>query len=367
MLRRLGNIGGVTTLIAGVALVMLIWLPAGCKKKEDPQARAERIINVRTVTVEKKSYRPSMEAIGTMAPLEEVVASAELDGIVNRVNVDEGAAVRKGMILAELSDRDYLLDTRRAEAALAQAEATLANTALEFERKDSLYKEELVTRQQYDDVATRLALAKAEVERARATRSLAKEKQAKTVIHSPIDGVVRERKIQQGNFVRAGNPLFTLIRVDPLKLIFSVPEKEMERLKTGQQVAFQVESLPGREFAGRITLIHPVLEERTRTLKVEAQAPNGEKLLKPGLFARVILYTDSPRELLAIPVIAIISENEKHRVFVVEGNQVKAREVKLGPKIGELTGILSGLTGAESVVVAGHQNLMEGVKVNVAR
>lgn len=367
MFKRQRYSGRAMAVIAGVAVLMLIMLPSGCKKKEETKARPERIINVRAVMVEKKSYHPSLEAIGTLAAQEEVVASAELDGIVKKVNVDEGGPVRKGMIIAELSDRDYLLEARRADAALTQAEATLANIALEFDRKDALYKEELVTRQQYDDVATRLTLAKAEVERARATQMLAKERQGKTAILSPIDGVVRERRIQQGNFVRAGTPVFTLIRVDPIKLIFSVPEKEIERLKTGQQVNFQVESLPGREHAARITLIHPVLEERTRTIKVEAQASNRERQLKPGLFARVILYTDSPREILAIPAAAIISENDRHRVFVVDGNQVKAREVKLGPKIGELTGIVSGLTGQENVVVAGQQNLVEGVKVNVAR
>lgn len=366
-MKRWRDIGGATTVIAGVAVLVLILLPLGCKKKEETKDRAERIVNVRTVMVEKKSYRPSLEAIGTLAHLEEVVASAELDGIVKTISVEEGGLVRKGMVIAELSDRDYLLDARRAEAALTQAEATLANIALEFERKDSLYKEELVTRQQYDDVTTRLALAKAEVERARATQMLAQDRQGKTVIRSPIDGVVRERKIQQGNFVRAGTPLFTLIRVDPIKLIFSVPEKEVERIKTGQQVSFRVESLPGQEHSARITLIHPVLDDRTRTLKVEAQAPNRGRLLKPGLFARVIIYTDSLKELLAIPGTAIISENNRHLVFVVEGNQVKAKEVKLGQKIGELTGIVSGLTGQERVVVAGHQNLVDGVKVNVAR
>ncbi len=366
-MRESSNSLGVVTIIVGIIVLMIITLPLGCKKKQETKTKAERIINVRAAMVEKISYRPSLEAVGTLAALEEVVASAELDGIVKTVMVDEGGSVKKRMIIAELSDRDYLLETRRAEAALMQAEATQANIALEFERKDALYKEELVTRQQYDDVSTRLALAKAEVERARASHLLAKERQGKTVIVSPVDGVVRERKIQQGNFVRAGTPVFTLIRVDPIKLIFTVPEKEMARIKIGQAVTFQIESLPGREFAGRITLIHPVIEERTRTLKVEAQAANGEKLLKPGLFARVILYTDSPRELLAIPLTAIVSENDKHRLFVVDGNQVRVREVKLGPKIGELAGILSGLTGEETVVVAGHHNLVDGVKVNVAR
>src|SRR3990170_325035 len=152
----------------------LLVLPA-CKKKE-VQTTTERVINVQVQAAEKRSMRPFVETIGTLNPFDEVTVSAELDGILKEVGVDEGTAVSKGSVLARIDDTDYGLEVKKAEAALKQAEATLANTKLEYQRKESLHKEELVTKQQFDDISTRLVLAEAECERLKVALSLAKEK-----------------------------------------------------------------------------------------------------------------------------------------------------------------------------------------------
>ena len=167
--------------------------------------------------------------------------------------------------------------------------------------------------------------------------------------------------------MKNGAALFVIIQSNPIKLRFTVTERDVGKVKIGQDVSLRVDAFPEREFKGDVTTIYPSLEEKTRTLLVEALVPNPEESLKPGFFAKVILYTGPPKETVVIPVTALLYEETKVRIFVEEGGRAKVRDVKPGSKYGELMEIVEGLQEGEKVVVAGQQNLSEGVKVNVAR
>jgi membrane fusion protein (multidrug efflux system) len=353
-------------ILTSFALVFVILTFTGCFKKEE-KAVKEKVVNVRAALVEKRSLRPFIESVGTLKPDEEVVVSSEIDGILRELKVQEGSVVSKGMLLAQINDTDYRLELSRAEAALRQVNASLANAKVEFERKEALYKEALVTRQQYDDMVARRLLAEGEVDRAGGTLDLAREKLAKTRIHAPIAGIIREKKVTPGDYVRNGTPLLYLTRNNPIKLSFTVTEKDVARLKTGQECVFKVDSFPDREFKGKLSVIYPNLEERTRSLQTEALVPNPQMLLKPGLFARVTLYTGGTVDKVIVPITALLYENNKVKVFVVEGDQAKERFVQVGGKYGEYMELVDGLKGGEQLVVVGQNNLAEGVKVNVAR
>jgi len=341
----------------------LLLFPA-CKNKESKSVE-EKVFNVHIQDVVKKPLKPFIESIGTLNPFEEVTISAEVEGVMRSVKVEEGTQVSKGMLLAAIDDTDYGLEVKRAEAALRQTEATLENTRLEFKRKDTLHKEELVTKQQYDDVVTRLSLAEAEVDRAKAFLSLARLKLLKTKITSPIACVVKEKKVSVGDFVKNGTPLFVIIQPNPLKLRFTVPEKDVIRLKINQEVMLKVDGFAGTEFKGKVNIVFPNVEEKTRTLQVEALVPNNNGILKPGLFAKVILYTAGERDTVVVPVTALLYEAETVKVFIVEGDRAKERMVKLGSKYGEVMEISDGVKEGEKVVAVGQQNLSEGAKVSV--
>ena len=347
-------------------LVLAICLLASCGTKE-AKVVEEKTFNVQVQSVQTKSLRPFIEAIGTLKAFEQVVVSSEIEGILRTANVEEGAFVAKGALLATVDDRDYASELKRVEFALKQAEATLANTKAEHGRKEALYREELVTRQQFDDVTTRLAVADAEVERSKAALAIAKERYAKTRILAPMAGWISEKKISQGEYVRNGTPLYTLVQIDPLKLLFTVSEKDIGKLKVGQDVQFRVDAYPDREFKGRVTILYPTIDERTRSLTVEARAANPERLLKPGLFARVTLYTAEARDTVVIPVTSMLYEGKSVKVFVVEGDRARERMVKVGNKYEDWMEVVEGLRGGETLVVVGQQNLAEGAKVHVAR
>jgi RND family efflux transporter MFP subunit len=344
-------------LLIGCSLVFM----DGCKKKE---VRTERIANVSVQPAVKKQFRPFIEATGTLNPFEEVSIGAEIDGIIKTVKADEGTAVSKGMLLATIDDIEYNQGVLSAQAALKQVDASLANTKIEFSRKDALYKEELVTKQQYDDISTRLTLAESDVEKARAALSIAKQKLAKTKIYAPLSSRVKEKLASEGDFVKNGTRLFTLIQPNPLKLRFSVSERDVGKMKVGQDVLVKVDAFPDREFSGKVSIVFPSLEEKTRTLSIEALVPDKEGVLKPGLFARVILYTGGMKDTVVVPITAILYEGDKIKAYVVEGDKAKERLVRLGNKYGEEIEITEGIIEGEKVVTAGQQGLSEGAKVS---
>lgn len=349
-----------------VLIMVVVCMPVlSCKKEK--KVEKENLVNISIQAAVKKRVRPYIETTGTLKAYEEVMVSSEVDGIVKDIKVEEGAAVGKGTLLAEINQVDYLLDEKRADAAFRQTQANLANVKAEFQRKEALFKEELVTRQQFDDISTRVALAEADVSRAKATLDTSRERLSRTKIYSPLYGMIKEKRVSAGDYVRTSSPLFQIIKVDLLKLNFTVSEKDIAGLKKGQDVVFTVDAFPDKTFKGRVNLLYPNLEERTRTLRAEAVVPNPGGLLKPGLFVRASIYTGASRDAVVVPLISLIYDNSDVSLFVVEGNVAHEKKVKIGGKYGEDIEIIEGLKEKEQVVVVGQNNLSEGVKVHVAR
>jgi membrane fusion protein, multidrug efflux system len=357
---------GVGYLIMVTMLSVAVLVGAGCKKPEQ-KVQKERAVNVRVSAAEDRSLRPFVESTGTLKPYDAVIVSSEVDGILKSIRVDEGSPVTRNQLIAEIKDTDYRLGVEQAASILKQAEANLANLKLDHQRKESLYREALVTKQQYDDIVARLAVAQGDVDRAKAGLDLAREKMTKTSVFAPMAGAVGEKKVTEGDYVRNGTALISLIRTDKLKLAFSVVEKSVGSLNEGQDVVFTVDAFPGREFRGRVKTIYASLEEKTRSLQVEAVVENADQRLRPGFFTRVTLFTGPARNTVVVPINALLYDSAETKLFVVEGDRAKEKKVNIGRKYGEFMEITDGLKGKETVVIVGQNNLMEGVLVNVAR
>jgi len=398
----------------------LLIMAVSCGEKASTKTTTEeRTYNVQVRAAEKRPLRPFVEAIGTLNAYDEVTVSTEVDGILKDLRVDEGANVSKDMLLALIDDTDYNLEVKRAEGVLEAAKSRLEqlltgarpqeiqlakaemNQTLadmekrkaDMERAKRLVQDNYISAQEWDAARTayevavathqktkekyalvvegprkeEIAQARAQADQAQAALSLSRQKLAKTKIFSPLSGIVRLRKVSRGEFVKNGTPLFVIIQSNPIKLRFTLKERDVGKVKVGQEAAVRVDAFPEREFRGEVRTIYPSLEEKTRTLLVEALVPNPEGSLKPGFFAKVFLYTGSPQERVVLPITAFLYEESKVKIFVEEGGRARLREVQQGGKYGEMMEILEGVQEGEKVVVAGQQNLSEGVKVNVAR
>jgi membrane fusion protein (multidrug efflux system) len=210
-------------------------------------------------------------------------------GRVGRVMVDEGQRVRRGQPLLQLETQYWDLDLKRAEADLARARAAVEDAERDFKRKQDLIGKGSVSQAAFDKSQTSRDAAAAAVAAAEAARDLARQHLADSVLRSPIDGVVAERRTDVGERLGDSSVAFVVVQTSPLKLRFRLPERYLSRVRRGQEVRAQVDPYPGETFTGRVSLINGVVDTATRTVGVETEFANRDGRLYPGLFAKVEL------------------------------------------------------------------------------
>ncbi|HXV60230.1 MAG TPA: efflux RND transporter periplasmic adaptor subunit [Vicinamibacteria bacterium] len=221
--------------------------------------------------------------------------SAKFPGRVGRVFVDDGARVRKGQPLLEI-ESDYLrLERDRAEAALARNRAAVEEARRDFERKQDLLEKGSVSQALYDRTKAVLDQAEAALAEAEASRALAQQRLDDVVLVSPIDGIVAERRTDVGERLGEATVAFVIVQVSPLRVRFRLPERYLASVQHGQIVRARVDPYPEEIFEGRVTNVVRAVDAATRSFVVEAEIPNRDERLKPGLFARVELDLDEEK------------------------------------------------------------------------
>jgi RND family efflux transporter MFP subunit len=173
------------------------------------------------------------------------------------------------------------------------------------------------------------------------------------VVTAPLDGTLIARTVAVGDQVAESSPLFRLANLDKVWVIASVFEKDMGRVAVGQAARVTLAAYPGRQFDGTVTWISDVLDEKSRTLKIRVEIDNGERLLKPGSFARVAVTPTDQRESLVVPAGAVQRQKDQAVVFVAEGGVFKLRDVTVGERSRDAVAITSGLKPGEPVVTNG--------------
>jgi RND family efflux transporter MFP subunit len=390
----------VTVLSAGLT-------SAACSKSESTQARATgdtaRPISVEAVR-EEQVHR-AVEVVGTLAAQEEVTVSSQAEGAVSRIAVDLGDHVRAGETLVE-HDREkahYRYDQQKAayERALAKygvttpgrlppieetpdvqkAAAELAQAQQSFQRAEELQKRQLIPKQQLDDADAALRTKKAEyesalhgarnlgsdIDAADAAMKLADREVRDTVIRAPFDGNVQKRLVSLGEYVKAQTPVMSIVRIDPLKVTAEIPERMAPWVQAGQAIDLRVDAFPGKTLTGKVTRISPSVNTQSRSFAFEALVPNPDAALKPGTFAHVRLETSRIDRVLTLPYAALQYRYGVNRAFVVNGDHLAARELKIGDRIGDRIEVLAGVSAGDQIALTDVDRLSDGVKVRVTR
>jgi len=383
---------GIFAVIGLAALAMAV---AACQR-DAPNTRASSGAKVQeprpVMVVETATGRLPRTVIvtGTLAADEEVVAGFKVPGRVSEIAVDLGSPVRTGQVLARLDPTDYRLRVEQAEASLRQvraglglppdgsdervdpektalvreARAVLDEARLNRDRMARLWEKNYIARSEYDASLSRLLVAEGRYQAAqeeirnrqellaerRSGVSLARQQLADTVLHAPIDGAVRERKASVGEFLAAGAPVAGLVRIHPLRLKVSVPERDAPAIRVGQPVRVRLEGDPA-EHSGRVARLSPSIQEQNRTLIVEAEVPNREGRLRPGAFARAEIMVGADRTVLLVPASAIVTFAGMEKVFGVKDGRAVEKRIRTGRRVGDRVEVLEGIAAGEPVVV----------------
>lgn len=346
-----------------------------------------------------------VESVGTLYPYDESIISAEIDGRVDRVKVDLGDHVNAGDVMVHISDEEqrYLLTQNEAQLRQSlerlglksedekikdireapdprRAQAELFDAEQRYKRARSLVDQGIASQSDLEAAQARFKSAQAsfdstlyqtrnlvsEVERTRAMLEMQRKKLRDTSVRAPFKGYVKERQVNIGQYVRVNTPLITLVKIDPIRLRLEIPERMAPWVKVGQLVDVLLEAFEGRKFQGKIWHISPTVDQNKRTFIVEALIQNPAGLLKPGSYARAHLPTNKLESIKLVPVKAVNYVFGSNKVYVVNGNTIEARDVKLGDRFDQDIEILEGIREGESVATSQLNRLDTGSRVRTS-
>lgn len=326
----------------------------GCRRgAEDSGPPPERVHRVQSATVKMKKYADEVEALGTVKAWEAIDLSANVTESVVDVFFEDGQAVKKDDVLAELSSSEE-------QALLAAAEVNLAEQEREVNRLRELAEDGAVSQVRLQEYLTQRDLALQQIEEAKA-------RLADRRIVAPFDGILGFRRISPGALVTPGDVITTLDLIDRVKLDFSVPETFLSDLGPGLEITAFSTSYPNESFAGTVTDVDSRVNPITRSVIVRAEIPNPEHRLRPGMLMTTRLKRN-PTESTSIPERALVSVQSRHFVFLIEGEAettVKRVEVTLGRRVPGYLEIKEGLEVGQRIVSDGTINLRDGATVEV--
>lgn len=340
-------------------------LSAGCSKKSGPadDAAARAPISVETVKVGEGEVPRVIRLSGSLRGYRETDLAANAAGRVMATSVERGAQVTPGQLLAQLDVRAASLAATEARAQAENVRAQEAHAKGECDRYEQLKAKGAITDLEYERVTTQCRTAPLTVAAAAARASMAAQNVGDGAIRAPFAGVVSERFVEVGQYVRQDSRVVTIVSVDPLRLELAVPEAEVARVKEGAEVRFRVAAYPERRFTGKVRFVSGAVRAASRDLMAEAVVENGDKALMPGMFADVELVVGVDK-LPVLPKGTYVERGGKAHAFVVEGGRLQERLLQLGQSAGDLRGVHKGVVLGDSVVRGDLSALTNGQPVH---
>ena len=389
-------------LVAGISLPLSFI--AGCRHKAI--LAADQSVAVRLRTPNHLQEPVSVAASGSVEANLTALTAFQVGGRVARVYVEEGQFVKKGQVLAELDATDYhnAYDSASGQAAAAQAAALQAKNGVraqeleearvdferardEYQRKKYLYEHQslpaldfhkveadyLASEQRYKMAQEGTRFEEKDVSTARqhaaeADFSQARKRLSDCQLRAPITGFIGMKKVDVGDTVEVGNPVFSVLDLDPVKVRVGVPEAEIGKVHQGARAVVTIPSLDGRSFEGKVEAVGVSADSTSRTFTTKIAVPNPEHVLRSGMITESRVYSSAMINVLTVPAAAVVRDSRGITlVYIYDSTRqrVFGRRVEVGDLVEGEVAIRSGLRPSDKLVVAGQQNVHEGSPVTV--
>jgi len=294
-----------------------------------------------------------LDLIGAIQPHISTTVGTQQSGQIEQVLVNEGDAVQKGDVLAEL-DKDII------EVKLEQAEARRRQTEDEYVRASKLVEQRLTSLEKVQRVETELALRRADLK-------LAKISLAHATIRSPITGFVSRKYVEIGEWISAGRSIVDVIKTDLVYAVTAVSEQHVGRIRPGLKASISCDAYGSETFQGTLRHIIPEADEKSHAFPVKIEVSNADGRLKSGMFVRVDLPVSQSELVLMVPKDAVVKNGGEAVVFVVEDGKARMVPVRTGRTDGDYVAVEGELGSGVTVVVTGNEELKDGAAINVVR
>ena len=340
--------------IALMILLIIFWpkikLLSKGKSKDNLAAGNVQSARVKVLIARPNDLREVIKTTGTLIADEQVDLTFEMQGKIKNIFFTEGAKVNKGQLLAKLNDDDL-------QAQLTKLK--LQNNLLQEKanRQKILLEREAISRESYDQLITDLQSNEAEIKMVLVNID-------KTEIRAPFDGIIGLRYLSEGAYVTPGMRIARLIKIKPLKVEFSVPERYADNIKAGNSLIFSIEG-SSEEYSASVYAVEPIIDATTRTITLRALFPNEKSQLQPGRYITVQLTIREKKDALKLPTEAVIPELGSEKVFIVKNGKAADSKVTIGLRTPEFVEITEGIKSGDTIVVSGIMQLRPGMPVNI--
>jgi len=361
-----------------IILILCIALIISCKKKEKTNAQAP--MPVSAIKVLKVDLPWQLEYPAQVNASLEVEVRAQVGGILQARNFQEGSFIKQGTPLFQIDETDYALSLKSAEGQYKQAKSAYENDLLTFNRVKNLMPSNAVSRQDYDNAYANLLSSKAELDIAAAAVESAKVNLDYTSVHAPISGLIGQTNQTVGNLINVNQVLTTMQQIDPLNINFSMPAEDFYALSSAYEkgtLEFSAQDsaplsveiiLPSGdryENIGQIIYFAGSEDGNTSSIDIKAQVANplNKKILLPKQFVRVKLHGANYKKALVIPTSAILQTTKGNLVYTIENGKAKANFIEMQSQ-GNIAIVTKGLEEGQSIVSGGLIKIREGLPLN---
>jgi len=342
-----------TFLTVLVIMVIIIYPKVGkslfSKEADQPMRGAAmrgQPLNVASLVIKPAVITEYVNSTGTLMPDEEVELSFETSGKIVGIMFSEGTRVSKGDLLGKINDRHL-------QAQLLKLEAQLKLVVEKEFRQRSLLEKDAISQESYDQVVTELQSLEADI-------LLVKARIAETELRAPFDGKIGLRYYSEGSYASPSTKIAKLVKVQPLKIEFSIPERYAGEIVNGYPITFSIDA---NQYTANVYAVEPMVDINTRTIIVRAIYPNKNEELKPGRYTSVTLKLSEVTDAISIPSEALIPEMDGEKLFVYRSGKATKVEVMIGLRTESSIQITEGLKFGDTLITSGILQLRENLPV----
>lgn len=336
-----------------VVLAILIVLRLDLFGDDKPEVTADAKSTPQPVVVQVVKPVPLSQEIsvtGSVVANENVELRSEASGKITGIYFEEGSRVHRGKLLVKINDADLQAQLKKLEHQWKLAKDNES-------RQKQLLAKGGISQESYERTLT-------EVNALEAERELIQSGVAKTSIRAPFAGVIGLRHVSEGSYLSPSSPVADLVDTDPVKVVFSVPERYAGAVHTGDSIAFHLKST-GKTYKGAIYAKEPMIDEATRTLALKARAPNPDGEILPGSYADIQIALKHYEEALMVPTEAVIPELGGQKVMAYQGGQATPVTVETGIRQRENIQVTEGLQSGDTIIVSGLMQVRPGMTVEI--
>jgi membrane fusion protein (multidrug efflux system) len=327
----------------------------------------DQAVPVKAFKVGRFNFEDSLNALGTIKGAMEFKLSFEIPGVISSINYREGERYEEGALLMSLRQDDILLRLKRAQAQLSKAETQVQLGEEKEKEHDKLFKIGAIPKNTLDKVKLETEAARFEAEAARLEVKAHEAMLEKSNLYAPSAGMIGELSVEEGETITPNTLLGSHVMTEYVYAEFGVVERDVNKIALGQKARVFVDAYPDKTFEGVIENIAPVVSGTSRTATVKVRIENPERLLLPGMFARVRILLYSKKNTLVVPTDAIQGSEGEQFVYVVHPDKETAekRAIAIGYTRPDYSQVDAGLSEGELIAVSGLEKLEDGKKIRM--